>query len=293
MSLQKTLQLLSMIRRWLKNSLYQGLTSQIQVNQGSQYQALQEKASAIVFSPHFDDETLGCGGTIIKKVNAGAQVHIVFMTDGSTSHRHLIAEEKLKEMRSEEGQHAASILGVKPENVTLLGFKEGRLASRVAEAVKRVTELIADHDPDEVFVPHRREPLLWSADHLETRRIVLQALNQARRDLVIVEYPVWYWFHWPWVGVEWGKRTYRNIILRNTIAYSFGLDVKKDFNCCVPIADLLEQKRRALEQHKSQMTRLVPDNRWAILQDVAGGDFLRCFFSGFELFRLSKTADYR
>ena len=38
--------------------------------------------NVIIFSPHPDDETLGCGGTIAKKVKEGYQVKIVFMTDG-------------------------------------------------------------------------------------------------------------------------------------------------------------------------------------------------------------------
>src|SRR5687768_6580034 len=36
--------------------------------------------SAMVFAPHPDDETLGCGGTILQKRRAGASMRIVFMT---------------------------------------------------------------------------------------------------------------------------------------------------------------------------------------------------------------------
>ncbi len=42
--------------------------------------------SALVFSPHPDDECLGCGGTIIRKKQAGSTVKIVHLTDGSRSH---------------------------------------------------------------------------------------------------------------------------------------------------------------------------------------------------------------
>src|SRR5687768_14178340 len=38
--------------------------------------------SAVVFSPHYDDETLGVGGTVIRKRDCGAIVYLVFMTDG-------------------------------------------------------------------------------------------------------------------------------------------------------------------------------------------------------------------
>ena len=42
--------------------------------------------AAMVFAPHPDDETLGCGGTVVKLRRAGVDVHIVFMTDGRHSH---------------------------------------------------------------------------------------------------------------------------------------------------------------------------------------------------------------
>ncbi|MEZ6086390.1 MAG: PIG-L family deacetylase [Phycisphaerae bacterium] len=54
---------------------------------------------AIVFSPHQDDEVLGCGGTIIKKIEQGADVHIVFMTNGRRSHAGHMEIDALIEMR--------------------------------------------------------------------------------------------------------------------------------------------------------------------------------------------------
>ncbi len=53
--------------------------------------------SALVFSPHPDDESLGCGGTIIKKKSLGARVKLVHMTDGSAAnHDNLISSQELK-----------------------------------------------------------------------------------------------------------------------------------------------------------------------------------------------------
>jgi hypothetical protein len=48
------------------------------------------RRSAVVFAPHPDDETLGCGGTIVRKIRAGARVRLVVMTDGGSSHRELL-----------------------------------------------------------------------------------------------------------------------------------------------------------------------------------------------------------
>ncbi len=86
------------------------LYRRILINNCSEYDRQDIKRPAIVFSPHFDDETLGCGGIIFKKKRAGADVKIVFMTDGSKSHKNLISEDELKVIRQSEGLAAAQIV---------------------------------------------------------------------------------------------------------------------------------------------------------------------------------------
>jgi hypothetical protein len=53
---------------------------------------------AVVFSPHPDDESLGCGGTILRKKQAGATVKLVHVSDGGASTT-LIPREELTAMR--------------------------------------------------------------------------------------------------------------------------------------------------------------------------------------------------
>jgi LmbE family N-acetylglucosaminyl deacetylase len=150
---------------------------------------------AVVFSPHFDDETLGCGGTIIKKKMAGADVKIVFMTDGSKSHRHLIAEDELKTIRTNEALAVSRLLGLQNGEVIFLGFEETKLNEYADSAAKKVTEVLFRTQPSEVFIPYHKEPLLWSEDHLSTNRIVVSALQMFGRKMVVYEYPIWFWHH--------------------------------------------------------------------------------------------------
>jgi len=98
--------------------------------------------SAVVFSPHFDDETLGCGGTILKKKRAGADVKIVFMTDGSKSHRRLISENELKAIRASEGLAASRSLGLNACDICFLEFEETKLSEHLDAATNRVTEML-------------------------------------------------------------------------------------------------------------------------------------------------------
>ncbi|OGG44257.1 MAG: LmbE-like protein [Candidatus Handelsmanbacteria bacterium RIFCSPLOWO2_12_FULL_64_10] len=236
--------------------------------------------SAVVFSPHPDDETLGCGGTIIQKRRAGAAVKIVFMTDGGRSHRHLISGDELRSIRASEALAASRTLGVAEDGVTFLGFEDGRLSERQGQAIPRVAEVLRRERPDEVFVPYHRES---PPDHFATHRIVLSALRACGRGVAVYEYPIWFWGHWPWVSAPArGPGGMANVSQNSLVS---GLRLLRDFRRCVYIGDVLTLKRAALAQHRSQMARLTPDPRWQTLGDVSNGEFLDCFFQDHEVFR--------
>lgn len=244
--------------------------------------------SAVVFSPHFDDETLGCGGTIIKKKQAGAAVKIVFMTDGSTSHQHLMPPEQLSALRSQEGVDAALSMGLAAEDVIRLGFAEKRLAEYEAEAVSRIKAILEQVQPEEIFLPYTGEPLLWSEDHRITTRVIYAALKDYARPVTVYEYPIWCWYSLPWINPSRDGWRTRLIIVRNTIGTWLGLRLVRDFRWSLDISDVTEAKRRALEQHRSQMSPLIEDVGWATLESVSNGQFLACFFTEQEYFRAER-----
>ena len=237
--------------------------------------------AAIVFAPHPDDETLGCGGTILKKRAAGATVTTVFMTDGRRSHRHLMTEDELAAIRSAEARAASRALGV--QDSVLLGFPDTGLTAAQAEAVPRVAAILAERQPDEVYVPYYREP---PADHVATRDIVLVALRDALRDsprkVTVYEYPVWFWDSWPWTPMPRGRDRIRRYWRQSGTA-GMGL-LRGELRWAVSVGDVLAGKRAALDLHASQMRPLRPDVKWPALADVAEGEWLACFFQPWERF---------
>ncbi len=62
--------------------------------------------------------------------------------------------------------------------------------------------------------------------------------------------------------------------LRGTTAFSHYLDIQA----------VLQQKKVALEQHRTQMMRPDDAEDWPILQDVGKGHFLACFFQPYEYY---------
>lgn len=241
------------------------------------------RSSAIVFAPHPDDEVLGCGGTILRKVQSGATVHVVFMTDGAASHRGLKPAAELVAIRRVEALSATKALGLSPDHVTFLDFPDHALDDNRALAIERVKSLMTAHAPEQVFVPHAADRL---TDHVETNRIVRQAIASGSRAVVMLEYPVWLWHSKPWTTGRPASGTGRLGDAVDWLGDIFRLSV--GCRTRVEVSSMLESKRKALRAHRTQMERVGGSPGWPILADVAQGEFLSCFFSGAERFRASR-----
>jgi LmbE family N-acetylglucosaminyl deacetylase len=240
---------------------------------------------AIVFAPHQDDETLGCGGTIVRKRRAGADVSVVFLTDGSGSHRELMSGADMSRLRAQEARDACAVLGVASEHVLFLNFPDGHLTQHLDEAVPRVVEVLQRLQPAEVFVPHYYD---GPPDHLATTQAVLSALRVSGWPAVVYEYPVWLWCHWPWIRLP---RKLREIVHALRQSAKANRHLLRECRCSVNISDVLDLKRTALARHRSQMEQLVPDPRWTTLGNVFNGDFLPCFFQKREIFYRHRLAE--
>ncbi|MDJ0798872.1 MAG: PIG-L deacetylase family protein [Calothrix sp. MO_167.B12] len=232
--------------------------------------------SAIIFAPHQDDETLGCGGTIIRKKQAGADLKIVFMTDGSSSHN-LIESQELKAIRRSEALAAAKKMGVEEHDVIFLEVKDGKLRNNILPTIQKVSNIIVNFLPQEVFVPYCQD---GPPDHDTTNHIVIAALKKCEFSAIVYEYPIWLWNQWPWTNGQ------DNQILKKKLIPE--LSLLKKFKSSVYIGDVLEQKRAALNEHESQMSEFIPHPHWWTLNNVSQGEFVECFFQNYELFRQYK-----
>jgi LmbE family N-acetylglucosaminyl deacetylase len=246
--------------------------------------------SALVLSPHQDDETLGCGGTIALKRRAGAPVTIVFLMDGTRSHVPLIEPAELSALRHQEALDAAERLGVGADDVVFLDLPEGQLGRFTDEAASALVEVLTARRPQDVFVPAAVEP---HKEHAIANSVARQALSDWGGRPTVYEYPVWCWYHWPSVPLPLTRRTVGPgsrlryelpRVLANTRTMAFGRGIHERFPVRVPIGEVLAVKRAALEQHRSQVTRIRSTPRWSTLADVGAGSFLECFFGSEERF---------
>ncbi|PPK88322.1 LmbE family N-acetylglucosaminyl deacetylase [Neolewinella xylanilytica] len=152
--------------------------------------------STVIFSPHPDDESLGCGGLISQLGDYGKDVRVVFVTDGSMSHPNStkFPPEARAALRREEARKACSLLGVGPDRVFFLALPDGQVPSEweptFSGVVSDLVALIAPWGVDTFVVPWRRDP---HEDHRATWEICRSAANRLEQPLRWVEYPVWMW----------------------------------------------------------------------------------------------------
>jgi LmbE family N-acetylglucosaminyl deacetylase len=234
---------------------------------------------AIVFAPHPDDETLGCGGTILRKLAQGAKVEVIYLTDGSHSHDALPAKE-LARIRHAEALKACVMLGLDERRVHFFDLEDGLLAQHEAEALAGIRAILASSEAEEVFVTHREEP---SPDHAAANRVVRKVVQELGRPMTVWEYLIWYWNSWPWLRFDPGSwhhpYSYAMAIARGLPKLTLGA-----CNCAVDVSQQLEAKRAALAQHRTQVTRYNGEPSWGILSDIAQGRFLEMLLQPQELF---------
>jgi bacillithiol biosynthesis deacetylase BshB1 len=181
-------------------------------------------ASILVFGPHPDDQELGMGGTIVKLVRQGHQVHLVDMTNGEPTPHGSV------ETRAKESGEAAKILGVERTLVGLIN----RQVTHTVEARHRVAAVIRKHKADWLFVPY---PIDAHPDHMAVTRICEDARFDAKLTKTDIPGEPWY-----------PKR----------IIYYFCTHLRLNFPAtfCMDISDTVDQKQAAIACYKSQFVGL-------------------------------------
>jgi LmbE family N-acetylglucosaminyl deacetylase len=238
------------------------------------------QASALIFAPHADDETLGCGGIAAKKIASGVEVRFVFVTDSAASHPEL-DRRVLRARREAEALAAVSRLGAPATHVTFLRVPDGAAMDHVDLMARAVDELLSAWRPESVFVTHAKEP---PRDHRAVNLSVLAGLARGRHRLTVFEYPVWLWYHWPWVSFRDDLPAMRRTALKQTVASMMGVRALYQLNARAYVGDVLLTKRDALAAHTSQMVRPSDRPNWPILSDLSEGDFLLRLLADYEMF---------
>ncbi len=89
----------------------------------------------LIMAPHPDDETIGCSGVIQRALKAGAQVKVLYLTNGDHNEFAFLVYEKrpilfnaefvrMGKIREEEAKKAMGLLGLKENDLIFLGYPD-------------------------------------------------------------------------------------------------------------------------------------------------------------------------
>ena len=154
----------------------------------------------VVFAPHPDDEIYGTGGSILKWMKEGHEVHIVYVTDnraliswGKKSDQIIIeeaqeyinfSEDQIGEIGLKEAKSVAKAFGFPNKNVHLFKFHDQDALNQISRGITLAKMII--YDADRIVIPsdNNNHP-----DHQATHTIAKEAAIEL--NLVNTEFYVY------------------------------------------------------------------------------------------------------
>jgi len=125
------------------------------------------KKDALILAPHPDDESLGCGGSIVKHIKAGSRVKVIFLTNGEGGDFKGRFGKNYVEIRRKSAQKAMETIGVK--DFEFWGYGDRNLHLVGKELEERLLYTIETFSPSLIYVP---SPYEAHPDHRASFRLI-------------------------------------------------------------------------------------------------------------------------
>ena len=145
----------------------------------------------VVFAPHPDDEIMGCGGSILKWIEEGHEVHIIYLTDNRAlfAEGHVndqiiqkeaepyinLTEDQIAEIGLKEAYQAAKAFGLEYKRIHLFKFHDLDLMNQIDKATDLSINIIKDADTIIVSSNNNTHP-----DHQAANTIVKIAAQKLK-----------------------------------------------------------------------------------------------------------------
>lgn len=220
----------------------------------------------LVVAPHPDDELLGCGGTLLRRVAEGGTVAWLLMT--AITEGAGWSAERIQQ-RAAEIDRVRKGLQISPHHLYALGFPTAEL-DRIPlnKLVRKISKVFTDFKPDEVLLPY---PGDVHSDH----RVTFEAASACTK-----------WFRYPSV-----KRVLAYETLSET---DFGIDPRdsgfKPY-VFVDIGGQLERKIELMKIYASEMGEFPFPRSEGALRALAQLRGSQAGFEAAEAFMLLKAAE--
>jgi LmbE family N-acetylglucosaminyl deacetylase len=107
--------------------------------------------TALIVAPHPDDETIGCGGTLLRHIASGDQVHWLIVTDMRTEHG--FPEVQVSRRQTEIRKVTRAFGFAKLHNLGLPPTKLDTLP--VGDLVSSIGKIVKEVSPAIIYIPYR------------------------------------------------------------------------------------------------------------------------------------------
>lgn len=139
--------------------------------------------NVLVISPHPDDETIGCGGAIIKILSSAINVEVVILTDGEGGGR----IKDIGRIRKKEFFNARSVLGFSAFEI--LNYPDGQLTEHQRELGEKIYKILFKQAPKLILLPYILD---YHVDHQSANLSLAHALSIASPfNTIIGMYEIW------------------------------------------------------------------------------------------------------
>jgi LmbE family N-acetylglucosaminyl deacetylase len=203
--------------------------------------------TVMLFTPHPDDDTFCCAGTLYKLAKNGNRIHIVIYTnDDKGSYDPDMTSERLARIRMHEEEEACRIIGIPKESILWLQYHDGMLEyANPRDLVEQVTGLIRKVRPDVVLsVDPGAEYVRWhKTDHRMAANNTIDAVRAAEWHL-----------YFPNQQLHDGLEPWR-------VPEEYYYYAGKDANYFVNVDDVAEIKLNAAVAHVSQFPPAIEKYR--------------------------------
>ena len=216
----------------------------------------------LTIAAHPDDELLGLGGTIRKRVNDGDKADCLILGEGLTSrenNRDQVSKESLEELYSDTYQ-AAEFIGY--DNLFFSKLPDNRFDSvDLLDIIKEIEKIIRKVQPDIIYTHHYGD---LNIDHQKTFEAVITACRP------VGEYGVKeiYAFETP-SSTEWNFQ-YRD----NTFKPNLFVDISETIDAKLKGMDCYDSEKRDYPHPRSLKALKTIAVRWGT---VVGKEYVEAF----------------
>ncbi len=144
--------------------------------------ALPENGRVLVFAPHQDDETIGCGGTLALLRQRGCEIKVVFVTDGGGAGS---LPEGTVAVRKKEAIAALAVLGI--GDIVFLDEPDGHFRN-TPEFERKIMAMLDQFHPDWLFMP---SVLDYHRDHVAAGQAICACWRSWQGTARAFFYEIW------------------------------------------------------------------------------------------------------